>query len=112
MENDGQTYDNGGRKRFYVSVQAGQILADPEAAAYELAIDANDEEVARLRELFEELSSMEEAEIGHFGTTPYETNRDEFLNGASDELVSQIYRQLYECGTSETKRHIETMGIL
>ncbi|MEK3882647.1 hypothetical protein [Paenibacillus sp. PL2-23] len=103
---------HGGRKQFFVSVQAGQILEDPEAAAYELAIYANDEEVARLRELFEELASMDEAEVAHFAHTPYGTSGDETINAASDEIVSLIYKQLYECGTGETKRHIESMGIL
>lgn len=87
-------------------------MADPEAAAYELAINANDEEVARLRELFEELSSMDEAEVWHFARTPFETDHDESLNGAADEIVIRIYRLLHECGTKETKRLIETMGVL
>jgi hypothetical protein len=112
MEHDHHIHGHGGRKRFYVSVQAGQILADPEAASYELAINANDEEVARLRELFEELSSMDEAEVWHFARMPYETNHDESLNGSSDEIINRIYRLLYECGTHETKRQIETMEIL
>lgn len=112
MEHDRHKHGHGGRKRFYVSVQAGQILADPEAAAYELAINANDEEVARLRELFEELSSMAEAEAAHFGSTPFMSSSDEDMNGASDDIISRIYRLLHECGTSETKRHIEAMGIL
>lgn len=112
MEHNYETDGHGGRKRFYVSVQAGQILGDREAAAYELEINANDEEVARLRELFEELSSMDEAEIAHFGATPYETSNDIEMNGASDEIITCIYRLLYECGTHDTKRQIETMGIL
>lgn len=100
------------RKSYFVSVQAGQILEDPEAAVYELEIFANEEELSRLREQFEELSSMDEAEVFHFARTPYETDSDEALNGASDEIISRIYRLLYECGTSQTKRHIESMGIM
>nr|WP_306812662.1 hypothetical protein [Paenibacillus soyae] len=87
-------------------------MADREAAAYELEINANDEEVARLRELFEELASMDEAEVAHFGLTPYEDSGDGAMNSASDEIISRIYKVLHDCGTKETKRHIETMGIL
>ena len=112
MGNHHHMEGHGGRKTFYVSVQAGQILADRGAAAYELEINANDEEIARLRELFEELASMDEAEAFHFARTPFETNSDEALNGASDEIIGRIYRLLHECGTNETRRHIESMGIL
>ncbi len=104
--------EEGGRERYYVSVQAGQILTDPEAAAYELDILANDEEVSRLRELFEELSSMDEAATAHFSRTFNETDHDETINGASDEIITRIYRLLYECGTDGTRRHIASMGLL
>lgn len=100
-----------GRKTFYVSVQAGQILEDQQAAAYELEIHANEEEVNLLRELFEELSSMDEAQMFHFARTPYAPNGDNSLNGAYDEIFGRIYRLLHEFGTGETKRHIESMGL-
>jgi hypothetical protein len=112
MDHHHHTEGHGGRKTFYVSVQAGQILADRGAAAYELEINANDEEVARLRELFEELASMDEAEAAHFSLTPYEDSGDWAMSGASDEIISRIYKVLHDCGTRETRRHIESMGIL
>lgn len=111
MDEHQQEASHGGSKTFYVSVQAGQILEDREAAAYELEINANEDEVSRLRELFEELSSMEEAEAFHFASTPYKSNSDDALSGASDDIIGKIYRLLYECGTADTKRHIESMGL-
>ncbi|QNK59996.1 MULTISPECIES: hypothetical protein [Paenibacillus] len=100
------------RQHLYVSVQAGQILTDPEAAAYELDIVANEEEVSRLRELFEELSSMAEAELGYYARPVAKSDHDETINGASDEIITRIYRLLYECGTESTRRHISSMGLL
>lgn len=99
------------RKMFYVSVQAGQILEDQQAAPYELEIYATEEEVGRLRELFEEFSTMDEAAAFHFSRTFLETDHDATLNRATDELVNEIYRQIYNCGTEGTKRHIESMGL-
>lgn len=99
------------RLRYYVSVQAGQMLTDPEAAAYELDILANEEEANRLRELFEELSSMQEADIAFFAR-PVGIHHDETINGASDEIITRIYRLLYECGTEGTRSHIASMGLL
>lgn len=102
----------GERKPYYVSVQAGQILEDPEAAAYELEIIVNEEEHTRLRELFGELSSMDEAEMYHFTSHPYGTASNSEINAGYDELIQRIYKQLYEFGTDTTKRHIESMQLL
>lgn len=109
---EGHQGSHGERRRLYVSVQAGQILEDRGAAAYELEIDATREESNKLRELMEELSTMEEAEAFHFARHYLETNQDNELSGASDELLMQIYKLLYDCGTEETRRHIESMQIL
>ncbi|GKU75751.1 hypothetical protein [Paenibacillus sp. L3-i20] len=111
----GQQHDSslgGEKKSYFVSVQAGQILEDPEAASYELEIEANEEELSKLHELFKEMNSEDNASVLYFNTRLFSTNNDVELNGASDEIISRIYRQLYECGTSDTKKHIESMGIL
>ncbi|WP_256710669.1 hypothetical protein MHI37_08760 [Paenibacillus sp. FSL H8-0548] len=100
------------RKSYYVSVQAGQILEDPEAAAYELEVSLNEEEHIKLRELFDELSSMDEAEMFHFSKHPFGGASDSQMNVGSDELIQLVYKKLYEHGTETTKRHIETMQIL
>ncbi|RAP77833.1 hypothetical protein [Paenibacillus montanisoli] len=99
------------RKPYYVSVQAGSILEDPEAAAYELAITANEEELNRLQELFEEYATMDEAQTGHFFITPYSSASDRQMNAGTDGILIDIYRLLYELGTPETKNHIATMGL-
>lgn len=100
------------RKPYYISVQAGQILEDPEAAAFELEIMANAEDISRLQELFEELASMDEAQAAHFALNPYESASVNQMNSGTEDILQRIYRQLYECGTEATKRHIDAMQIL
>ncbi|CAM4190811.1 hypothetical protein FHS16_000176 [Paenibacillus endophyticus] len=100
------------RKRYYVSVQAGQILEDPQAAAYELEVSLSEEEHIKLRELFDELSSMDEAEMFHFSHSPFGSASDGEINGGYDDLIQQIYQKLHEHGTETTKRHIESMQLL
>lgn len=99
------------RRKYYVSVQAGQILEDQGAAAYELEIMANEREFIRLQELFEELSSMDELQTFHFAKTPFSPASDEEMNYGYDSLIVQIYQLLHEYGTESTKRHIEQMGL-
>lgn len=100
------------RKPYYVSVQAGQILEDPQAAAYELEILANEEEYTRLRELFDELASMDEAQAFHFVSHPYGSASEIEMNNGYDEIIQRIYKQIYEYGTETTRQHIETMQLL
>ncbi|GFN33682.1 hypothetical protein [Paenibacillus xylaniclasticus] len=103
--------DAGERRLFYVSVASGQVLEDPEAAAYELVIEANDDEVNKLKELFGEYSSMDEAEAFHFVRHPYETDDERALNGGTDAIIHQIYDMLYDLGTDETKQFLHNNRI-
>ncbi|CAM3739150.1 hypothetical protein COLU111180_05980 [Cohnella lubricantis] len=99
------------RKTYYVAVGAGQVLEDKEAAPFEFAIRANDEELNKLQEKFEELSSVDEASMVHFTNSHIHAN----LERANEDYESQlknIYAYLYELGTDETKRHIEANHIL
>ncbi|MDQ0061248.1 hypothetical protein [Paenibacillus harenae] len=100
-----------GRKPYYVSVQAGQILADPEAAAYELVINANDAEISRLHELFKELAAADNWGVRELAANPYNAISDEQRNSEYDSLLQRVYKQLYDCGTDTTKRHIESMQL-
>ncbi|SEM65892.1 hypothetical protein [Paenibacillus sp. OV219] len=99
------------RKPYYVSVQAGSILEDPGATAYELAITANEEELNRLQELMEEYATNDERQVFHFASTPFSSASDRQINAGIDGLLVDIYRLLSELGTSETKEHIATMGL-
>jgi hypothetical protein len=99
--------DAGERRTYYVSVGAGQVLEDPHAATYELVIEATADEVNKLKELFGEYSSMDEAEAFHFTRHPYETNDDRALSGGTNAIINQIYNLLHELGTVETRQFIE-----
>ncbi|GMK38430.1 hypothetical protein PCCS19_14840 [Paenibacillus sp. CCS19] len=99
--------DAGERRTYYVSVGAGQVLEDQHAASYELVIEANADEVNKLKELFGEYSSMDEAEAFHFTRHPYETNDDRALSGGTNAIINQIYNLLHELGTAETRQFIE-----
>ncbi|MFC5529316.1 hypothetical protein [Cohnella yongneupensis] len=98
------------RKTYYVSVGAGQVLEDKEAAPFELVIRANEEELNQLQELFEETSSTDEAGAFTLEGSPMVSDSPE--DATYDGLIHSVYELLYELGTDETKRHIESMGIL
>lgn len=99
-----------GKKTYYVTVGAGQVLEDREVAPFELVIRANEEELNKLQELFEETSATSKEAAFTFSGSPMVS--DPVEDATSDGLIHDVYRMLYELGTEETKRHIESLDIL
>lgn len=98
------------RRTYYVAVGAKQVLEDPKAAAFEFSIRANDEELNKLVVLFDEIQDSDEDNAFHFSGWPSVSDDPE--NATYNALFKDIYQLLYELGTSETKRHIETLNII
>ncbi|MFC5468354.1 hypothetical protein ACFPPD_06455 [Cohnella suwonensis] len=98
------------KKTYYVAVGAKSVLADKESASFEFAIRADEDEVRQLQELFEELQDSDEDKALHFEGNPLVSNDsdDETYNA----LFEDVYRMLHKLGTHETRKHIESMGIL
>lgn len=94
-----------------MAVGAGQILEDKEAAPFEFAIRANEEELNKLQEKFEELSSIDEASMVHFTNSHIHADLDR-ANADYEAQLKSLYSYLYELGTDETKRHIESTHFL
>lgn len=101
---------DGERKTYYVSVGARQALEDKEAASFEFAIVANEEELNKLQQLFERTGEPEEGADFVFSRWP--TVSDGPNNSEYESDLQEIYRMLHRLGTDETKRHIEAMNIL
>jgi hypothetical protein len=100
------------RKTYYVALGAGQILEDREAAPFEYEIRANEEELNKLQELFEELASADEATASHMMSAVLVSASDEDMNADYDHQFQKVYQLIYELGTEKTKRHIESIGVV
>lgn len=99
------------KSTYYVSVQAGTILQDQGAAAYEFEIEATSKEVDKLQELME---MMRDAEGDTFARAPIPGipyHLDE-ANDIYDHSLKDIYKAVYELGTEETRQHIKGIGII
>jgi hypothetical protein len=98
------------KRRYYVSVQAGTVLAGQGDSGYEFEIDATVEQVDQLQRQFEQLSERSEAAMFRATavTIPYHHDAE---NHAYDDSLIDIYKALHKLGTEETKRHIEKMGV-
>jgi hypothetical protein len=99
------------KKTYYVSVQAGTVLENEGDAAFEFEISATPEEVDKLAEMFESAMEADHDAFwrAHTLAIPYHHDDE---NDTYDDSLKMIYQTIYELGTPETKRHIESMNVL
>ncbi|MBD8007366.1 hydrolase [Bacillus sp. Sa1BUA2] len=99
------------KKTYYISVGAGEILSVPNASPWEFKIEANDDEITRLREIFD---SNQDNSIDDFlrAHVPFVEYSHDPTNDQHDQNLYRVYNMIYELGDQEAKQHIESMGIL
>ena len=99
------------KKTFYIEVGSGEITEPEETGQFEFEIQANDEEINQLQALFEESAEAQEG-TAKGASSAHPINHNFRDNDASDYWLREIYRKLYDLGTPETKKHIESMNML
>jgi hypothetical protein len=99
------------KKTYYIDVGIGQISQSATSSTWSYKIQANDEEITQLRELFDQNYSTEWKNFfrAHVPYLEYHYDRE---NDAYDSTIQQVYGMLYKLGDDEAKNHIESMNIL
>ncbi|MFC3798597.1 hypothetical protein [Cohnella sp. GCM10012308] len=98
------------KSKYYVSVQARTINTHRGDAAFEFEIEAGEEELAQLQELFDSMDEFDQA--GYWRAhLPFLEYSNDLENDGYDYYLKEIYRRLSDWGTDETKRHIATMDV-
>ncbi|SCW32899.1 hypothetical protein SAMN04487970_100329 [Paenibacillus tianmuensis] len=100
------------KKTYYIAVGSGEMQEPEEATGnFEFEIQATEEEVDKLQDMFEELA-MNEEDTAVRATIQYREYRSDKENDAHDGNLTEIYRMLHELGTPDTRKHIEAMNVL
>lgn len=99
------------KNTYYIYIANGQISRDRESSPWNFKIEATDEEITQLRELFDQnyKTEVENFYRAHVPFIQYHYDRE---NDAYDETIQRIYGMIYQLGDEEAKNHIESMGIL
>jgi hypothetical protein len=99
------------KKTYYIDVGTGQILSNASSSTWSFQIQATDEEITQLRELFNQNYSTEWKNFfrSHVPFVEYHNDKE---NDSYDRTIQQIYGMLYKLGDPEAKKHIESMSIL
>jgi hypothetical protein len=100
------------KKTYYVAVGSGEVLENKgDVANYEFEIQATDEELDKLQELFERTDNAAQGTLVR-GATPYKEYSFDKENDQYDDDLQDIYRMLHDLGNEATRKHIESMNIL
>jgi hypothetical protein len=98
------------KKRYYIAVGPGEVMENQGDASYEFEIEATEEDIDRLQELFEEKDNADQSSYVH-SHLPF-VNTYEGPNRDHDYYMREVYRLLHQLGTAQTKTHIEQMKVL
>ncbi|WHY85086.1 hydrolase [Neobacillus novalis] len=99
------------KKTYYIDVGTGGISQSATGSTWSYKIQATDEEITELRELFNQNYSTEWKNFfrAHIPYLEYHHDRS---NDAYDSTIQQVYGMLHKLGDDEAKSHIENMNIL
>ncbi|MFX3623732.1 MAG: hydrolase [Ectobacillus sp.] len=99
------------RKTYYISIGDGGISQVKTANTYSFAIQATDEEILKLRELFDG-AYVEDIRSFWRSHVPFVEYHHDKANHRYDEKLQQAYKMIYELGDEETRELIGEMGII
>lgn len=99
------------KKTYYVEVATGEISQSATSSTWNYKIEADDEEIIKLREYFDENYSIEWQSFFR-AHVPFIEYHHDGENDAYDKTMKEVYSMLYELGDNDAKNHIESMGIL
>ena len=99
------------KKTYFIDVGTGQISTSATDSTWSYKIEATDEEITQLRELFDQNYSTEWKNFfrAHVPFVQYHYDRE---NDQYDSTIQQVYSMLHQLGDQEAKNHIESMNIL
>lgn len=89
----------------------GEISRSATSSPWNFRIEATDDEITLLRELFDQNYSTEIQNFfrAHVPYIQYHYDRE---NDAYDKTLKKVYGIIYELGDEEARQYIESLGIL
>ncbi len=99
------------RKTYYISLAEGSISQVSTASSWDYQIQATDEEITQLREIFDQNYSSDWQGFwrAHIPFLQYHFDRQ---NDAYDNGLQQAFKMIYELGDEATKAHIKDQGLM
>ncbi|KPB03290.1 MULTISPECIES: hypothetical protein [Bacillaceae] len=99
------------RKTYYISLAEGSISQVSTASSWDYQIQATDDEITHLREIFDQNYSSDWQGFWR-AHIPYVQYHFDKTNDAYDNGLQQAFKMIYELGDEATKAHIKDQGLM
>ncbi|WP_428911255.1 hydrolase [Niallia sp. Krafla_26] len=99
------------KKTYYINIASGEISQSGVDSPWNYQIEATEDEIYTLRKFFDQ---NEAGDFPNFirAHIPFREYHHDNVNDRQDEALKQIYQFIHQYGNEETKRQIESIGIL
>jgi hypothetical protein len=99
------------KKVYFIDIASGEISRRSTESPWNFQIEATDDEITGLREVFQQ--NYEAEWEGFFRAhVPFIEYHYDSVNDVYDQNMMKAYSMIYDLGNLEAKKHIENMGIL
>ncbi|MED1203103.1 hydrolase [Heyndrickxia acidicola] len=99
------------KKVYFIEIASGEISRRSTDSPWNFQIEATDDEITQLREVFQQ--NYEAEWEGFFRAhVPFIEYHYDRVNDVYDQNMMKAYSMIYNLGNLEAKKHIENMGIL
>jgi len=102
---------NENKKTYYVGMASGEITQSDTGSPWDFKIEATDQEIFALREIFNQNYSAEWQSFFRAHLPFLEYHYDQ-ANDKYDDGMMRAYQMIYQLGDAEAKKHIESLGII
>ncbi|KKB37519.1 hydrolase [Bacillus thermotolerans] len=94
------------KNTYYISIANGEIMRSSTDSPWNFKVEATDEEITALRELFNANYSTEWANFlrAHVPYVQYHYDRE---NDQYDSRMEQVYEMIYQLGDEEAKQYVK-----
>ncbi|MGE8206244.1 hydrolase [Heyndrickxia sp. NPDC080065] len=99
------------KNTYYIDIGSGEISRSSTDSPWNYKIEATDEEITRLRQIFDANYDVEVEGFlrAHIPIVEYHHDKP---NDDYDKHMIEVYQMIYDLGDEEAKQHIDKIGIL
>lgn len=99
------------KQTYYIGVSSGQITQQPETTQWEFKVEATDEEITQLRQLFNR-AAQEAMGWAYIVAHPISGSKQNLDYRDHNETLQEIYEMIYKLGDEPTREHIREHDII
>lgn len=102
---------NGEKNTYYIEIGSGEISRSKTSSTWNYKIQATDEEITKLRQIFDDNYTTEWVNFFRAHVPFLEYHHDQ-SNDEYDANMKKVYAMIYQLGDEEAREHIRSTGII